>query len=274
MTASDYPGSSSPPGSLTDADRDPLTGTGSLSHSGRDSMGGSGRGTPGSAEQARSTAGTAAEEGKHVAGVAKGEAQQVAAEARAQAQNVLSEAMTQIQDQSRTQRDRLVDTLRTFGDDLEQMASQGGRSGMATDLARQVAGRTRDLSTRLDGREPSDLLEDVRDFARRKPGMFLLGAIAAGVVAGRATRGAKAATSNDGSDSTAPAGGSLGLYDSVYDDPAATPGGTATGAPLATTDYPPRTAAPGPVSAEGGTTYSSEPGAEPWIEDPSRRGPL
>ena len=42
---------------------------------------------------------------------------------------------------------------------------------------------------KLQNREPAELLDEVRSFARRKPGLFLLGAAAAGVVAGRLTRG-------------------------------------------------------------------------------------
>jgi hypothetical protein len=72
------------------------------------------------------------------------------------------------------------------------MASQSN-SGLATDLARQVADRAHDLSSRVDGREPRELLDDVRSFARRKPGVFLLGAALAGVVAGRLTTGVVAA---------------------------------------------------------------------------------
>ena len=105
----------------------------------------------------------------------------------------------QVNDQATTQRDRLSQTLRTLGDDLEQMASQGpGRSGMAADLAREVSERVRALGSHLEGREPGQLLDEARDFARRRPGTFLLGALAAGVVAGRLFRatadGAAAAT--------------------------------------------------------------------------------
>ena len=107
--------------------------------------------------------------------------------------------------------------------------------------------------------------------------MFLLGAVAAGVVAGRATRGAKEATGNE---TGAGAGSGIGGYDTpLYDDPRSTPGGTATGAPLAGTDHPtrgPGYPTPGPVSPEGATTYSSdtEVGTEAWVDDPTRRGPL
>lgn len=171
------------------------------------------------------TAGTAADESRHVAGVAKDEAEQVATQAKQQARGLLDEAKSQVDEQSRTQRDRLVGTLQTFGDDLEQMASQGGRSGMATDLAREVAGRARDLGRRIDGREPTQILDDVRDFARRRPGTFLLGALAAGVVAGRLTRGAKEAGSDNGTGAAGPV---------AHDEPR----GTATGAPTAGTGRP------------------------------------
>ena len=148
----------------------------------------------GAKEQAKQTAGTAADEGKHVAGVAQGEAQKVASEAKSQVQNLVSQATSQVDEQSRTQKNRLVETLRTLGDDLDKMASQS-EGGMAANLAREAADRTRSLTSSLDNREPRDLLDDVRGFARRKPGTFLLGALVAGVVAGRLTRGAKDAQS-------------------------------------------------------------------------------
>lgn len=189
-------------------------------------------------EQAQQTAGTAADEGKHVAGVAKSEAGQVASEARQQARNLMNDARTQVEDQSRTQRDRLVNNLRTFTKDLEQMASNSS-GGTANDLVRQVANTTRDLTDRLDGREPSELLDEVRRFARRRPGAFLLGAFAAGIVAGRVARGAKDARSDEST-------GAVG-----YDV------GATSGAPL----YPQR---PVTDQAIGATTPVTRPtGAEP-----------
>lgn len=150
-------------------------------------------------EKAQQVAGTAADEGRHVAGTAREEAQNVASEARAQARNLMSEATTQLEDQSRTQKDRLTGTVRTFGDDLDQMAGQ--QEGLASEVARQVAERARGLSDHLDARDPRELLADVRDYARRRPGTFLLGALAAGVVAGRFARAAQAGA-RDGAGST------------------------------------------------------------------------
>ncbi|MFD2079136.1 hypothetical protein SAMN05421678_102403 [Actinopolymorpha cephalotaxi] len=166
-------------------------------------------------EQARQVAGNAAQEGSRVAGVAKDQAQQVASEAQHQARNLLHDVRGQVDEQSRLQRDRLVGTLQNFSDDVEKMASgQDGNGGLAHEVARQVAGRVREFSSRIDGREPAELLDEVRRFARRRPGTFLAGALAAGVVAGRLTRGAKEANNNsDGAHSTSGSAGSTSGYD-------------------------------------------------------------
>jgi uncharacterized protein YjbJ (UPF0337 family) len=149
-------------------------------------------------EQARQAASTAADESKHVAGVAREEAQNVAGEAKEQVRGLLDEARGQVDEQTRSQRDRLVGTLHTFSGDLDNMASSGG-SGLAAQLAQQVADRSRSLGNHLDGREPADILSDVRRFARQRPTVFLLGALGAGVVVGRLARGAKEAGSSTGS---------------------------------------------------------------------------
>jgi hypothetical protein len=146
-------------------------------------------------DKVQQAAETTAEEGKHIAGVTRDEAQAVASEAMDQARMLLHEAKTQADQQSRTQRDRLVGTLQTLSTDLETMAVQGS-DGLAADLARQAADQARRLSAHLDGREPNQLLEDVRGFARRRPGTFLFGAFAMGLLAGRLARGAKEANSD------------------------------------------------------------------------------
>jgi hypothetical protein len=153
-------------------------------------------------DQARAAAGTAADEGRHVAGVAAGEASSVAGEAKSHAKGLLDEALVQVEHQTRTQRDRVADTLATFSDDLEKMASSSDAGGLAVDLAHQAADRARALGRHLDGREPSDLLDDVRRFARNRPGVFLVGALVAGVAAGRLARGAKDASSTSTEDTT------------------------------------------------------------------------
>lgn len=210
-------------------------------------------------EQAQQTAGTAADEGKHVAGVAVGEAKQVAGEAKQQAQNLVGEARTQVDAQARTQRDRLVSTLQEFSGQLDGMASgEGAPSGMAQDAVRQVADRTRDLTSRLEGREPSDLLEDVRAYARRRPGTFLLGAMAAGLVAGRLTRGAKTANAPQ-----TPTAAHLGADPVGHDAPS-----TGAGGPLAGTGHP-GTAPVDPLVGARTTQAGTEPARTPGPFDPA-----
>lgn len=177
------------------------TGLGGYDASGYDS------GSTGTTDQAKAAASTAADQGRQVAGTAKDEALNVAGTAAEQARNVVGEAKqqvtTQLSDQASTGRDKLSETLRTLGDDLQQMAQgQGPPQGMATDLAQEVSDRVRALGSHLESREPAQLLDDARDFARRRPGTFLLGALAAGVIAGRMVRatadGAAAASLADG----------------------------------------------------------------------------
>jgi len=194
-------------------------------------------------QQAKQAAGTAADEGKHVAGVAQGEAKKVAQEAKSQVSSLLDQATSQVEDQSRTQRDRLVETMRTFGDDLEKMASQS-EGGMAAQAAHEVADRVRGLTSHLDGREPRDLLEDVRSYARRRPGTFLLGALVSGMVAGRLTRGAKAAHDAPSSSPSALRASTPATTPPVVADvdvrhvPDRPTTGTAVGEPLGGTGYP------------------------------------
>ena len=178
-------------------------------------------------QQAGEAVGTAADEGKHLTNVAGEEARNVAGEAKQQGRALLDDARSQLEDQSRTQKDRLAQTLGSVGDDLERMSGQAD-SGLASDLVRQAAERVRSVSSHLEGREPAELLGEVRDFARRRPGTFLLGAVAAGVVAGRFARGAQKA--QQGSHSTTSP--SSGVPSSTTSMGATSTGPTSAGVPV------------------------------------------
>lgn len=210
-------------------------------------------------EQAQEVAGTATEEAGRVASVAKDEMMSVAEEAKHQAANLMDQARTEVEQQSETQRDRLVEMLRTFTDDVEKMLSgQGGANGLAGDLARQAADRARTLTTNLQDRRPGEILEDVRGFARRRPGTFLFGALAAGVVAGRLTRGAKesgAVGSGSASDQPTVSVPRTPPPPPVTPPP---PGGTAAGTP---------TSGVGTSPANTGVPPITDPGATPLAPD-------
>lgn len=139
----------------------------------------------------------AGEAAGQVASTTKDQVGEVAGEARRQARDLASEARTQVREQASSQQHRAADRLHSVGDELAAMAEKGGQSGLATELAREASARMHDWAIWLERREPADLLDEVREFARRRPGLFLLGAAVAGVAAGRLTRGAVAAGSGD-----------------------------------------------------------------------------
>jgi vacuolar-type H+-ATPase subunit H len=149
-------------------------------------------------EQAGQMGQTAKDSGKQVASTATDEAKNVVDETRRQARDMGREVSNQVQEQAATQKDKAAGTLRSLGDELRSMAQQGGQSGPATDLAHQAASKVTDLAQWLEQRDPGSLVEEVRSLARRKPGTFLFGAAAAGIAAGRLTRGAVEASKSDG----------------------------------------------------------------------------
>lgn len=140
-------------------------------------------------EQATQVGQTAAEGGQHVAKVAADQAREVTAEAGRQASDLLDTGREQLQQQARSSQAKAAEGLHGLADQLQGMTEGSESPGMAGDLVREVASRARNVASWLDSREPGDLLEDVRGFARRKPGVFLAGAAIAGVLAGRLTRG-------------------------------------------------------------------------------------
>ena len=221
-------------------------------------------------EQGSQVAGTAKSEAQNVAGTAKDQAQQVVGEATQQARDLAGELRTQVQEQTSVQRDRLVSTLQDIGEELRQMADGSDRSGLASELARQAADRVQGLTGYVQNSQGGDLLEDVRNYARRRPGTFLLGAAVAGVLAGRLTRGAKAASSSgsSGGSAQAYAGGTTGGY-SGYTAPGYAPGAAYTGGTTGET-YPGETYT-GATSPGTSGEYSRhiDPSADPlYTEGP------
>jgi hypothetical protein len=146
---------------------------------------------------------TAVEAGKDVAATAKDEAANVASEAKYQAKNLLSTATSEVQSQASTQQGRLASTLRGYSDELQGISQGSAPSGVMGDLIQQAANKGSQIAQWLEDREPGDVLEELRRYARRRPVMFLALCGLAGVVAGRITRGAVAA--NTSVDSPSPA---------------------------------------------------------------------
>ena len=144
-------------------------------------------------DQASQLGHQAADSTQQVAEVAKDQAQNVAGEAGRQAKDLLAQAQSELGEQAGAQQVRVASGLRSLGEELHSMAQNSEQAGPATDLARQAAGRAQDAAQWIEDREPGQLINELRDFARQRPGTFLAIAAGAGLLAGRLTRGVTAA---------------------------------------------------------------------------------
>lgn len=154
-------------------------------------------------DQAADVGHAGAAAGQRAAGVAREQAAEVAAEAGRQGKDLLRDAQGQLAQQASAAQQRLAAGLRELGDELSSMAGRDDQPGVAGSVAREAASRAHRVGQWLDAREPAQVLDDVRTFARRRPGTFLAAALAAGLAAGRLTRGLAAAHSDGDGDADA-----------------------------------------------------------------------
>jgi hypothetical protein len=152
-------------------------------------------------DQGRQTAGAAADAGAQVASAGVEGARQVAAEtatqagevtrqAAEQARGLVEQAQAQLRDQADSQAQRAAGGLRDVGRQVRALSEGGGEeAGPAADVARQLGQKIEELAGRLEERGVDGTVDDVREFARRRPGVFLLGAAAAGFAVTRLGRG-------------------------------------------------------------------------------------
>jgi hypothetical protein len=156
----------------------------------------------------------AAQAGSHVSQSAKAGAQEVAHEARQQGmqlaqeatqqfQTVAQEASTQLREQASSQTERAAQQLRSLSDQARAFAE--GRTEEAGQLpayAQQATEKLSDFAQRLETGGIDGVMSDARQFARRRPGTFLLACGIAGFAAGRMLRGAKAVQGDTSTDVT------------------------------------------------------------------------
>ena len=161
------------------------------------------------ADAAKQTASATADAGSQVTGAAADGAREVASqvsdqvtgvtkEASDQARQLAEKAQQQAREQASSQTQRAATTLRDLGKQVRGMTEgQPAESDVAKDAARALADKIESLGQRLEERGFDGTVEDVRDFARRKPGLFLLGAAATGFVVTRLGRGLQAANQQE-----------------------------------------------------------------------------
>jgi hypothetical protein len=148
-------------------------------------------------DQAAGLSQSTVQAGKHAADAAREQGSEMAAEVARQGRDLVRQAQDQLGDQAARGQQRLAATLHSLSDQLSGMADGSPQDGMATDLARQAAARADDAAHWLSSRQPAQVVDEVQSFARRKPGAFLALAAGAGLIAGRLTRGMRAASSDD-----------------------------------------------------------------------------
>jgi hypothetical protein len=234
-------------------------------------------------DEASNVGQTVRDAGGQVAGTATEQAKEVVSEARRQARDLVGEARQQVRGQASTQQQQAAQRIRSLADELREMTEKSGQSGLAAELAQQASDRAYNLASWLERREPGDLIEEVRSYARRHPGTFLFGAAMAGVLAGRLTRGIAAGQQQQRRVSgTTSFADTRTLPPTSYGDVTATPpapyGDVTTTTPPArygdvTTTVPPASygdvvppsAPPASTSEEGGyrTAPADLPGEEP-----------
>jgi len=153
-------------------------------------------------QQASEVKDHAVEAGGDVAETAKQAAGDVIDETKAQAKSVMRQTQEELKAQAEAQQRRVADGLHSVSAQFSQMANQSEEGGMAVDAVRQAAERTDSIASWLDQRDPGSLVDEVRRYARRKPGTFIAAAAVAGVLVGRLTR----SVASDSSESSSAGG--------------------------------------------------------------------
>ena len=201
------------------------------------------------AGQATEAAGQAA---RNVTQTAREQTRQVSGEVAAQARGVAADVRDSVTNQAHTQNDRLVESIRRLADELDEMAYDRKDSPARTVVSR-VAHSSRQLADHLADRGPEGVLAEVQDFARRRPGTFLMSAAVAGFVVGRLGKGVLNATGPDRARAagTGYAGGSTEYL------------ATGTGTPVPVTEQVPATE-PVPVTPPAPVTPQN-----PWQPPPT-----
>ena len=117
----------------------------------------------------------------------------------AQTQNLLGQASEQVSAQATEQTQRLSQNIRQLAQHFSQMAGAGEPGSTAHSLVQTAAQHADRAAGYLDGKHPGQLVTDVQNLGRRRPGAFLFGAALAGIAVGRLAGAAKRATSDDSS---------------------------------------------------------------------------
>ncbi|MFE1755722.1 hypothetical protein ACFW88_35180 [Streptomyces anandii] len=117
---------------------------------------------------------------------------------RQQAGSVVQDLRSRAVDEAEGQTRRAAGVLRQWAQDLSELAEKAEGDSPARSVVAQVADRGHRAADYVDRQGAEGIIGDLQSFARRRPGLFLGGALAAGLIVGRLGKVAgKAAQSGD-----------------------------------------------------------------------------
>ncbi|MEU4888797.1 MULTISPECIES: hypothetical protein [Streptomyces] len=145
--------------------------------------------------EAAATAGEARHAAGEVRATAGHEARAVADTAREQAGSALGDLRDRARSEADSQVRRTADTVRQWADDLAGMAGNAREGSPARTMAEKASDGGHRAADFLEKRGAGGITEEIQSFARRKPGVFLGAAAAAGLAAGRIAKDLKSASS-------------------------------------------------------------------------------
>jgi hypothetical protein len=180
-----------------------------------------------SSSSSTSSPSSAGEAAQSVASSAKDEGRAVAQTAKSETARLASEARAEVRRQGDDQTHRIAERVRDVGDQLEGVQRGQAPQGPVADVLAEIGSRANRVAERLESGGIDGVARDVKQFARERPGVFLLGTFALGVVAGRTLRNAdthalvEAAkpSSGDGGEGTSEYASSFGQASTSYDQP-------------------------------------------------------
>ena len=141
------------------------------------------------ADQGRAVMGEAADHARDLGDEARRQLDTVAGEARDQARRALSDTTDELSAQIEQRMSDATSLARTRAGELRALAE--GRpedAGPLPDMARRASDRLGHTADRVDELGVRGVIDEVSEFARRRPLLFLAGAAGAGLLVGRLAR--------------------------------------------------------------------------------------
>ena len=155
-------------------------------------------------DQAAELGNEAGSQAKAVAGEASQHARATVDQARTQARRLARQTQDEVLAQADDKSTQAAAGLQSVAGQLQAIADgRTDEAGPFAGYAHQAADRIGTLADRLQSGGAQGVADEITGLARRRPGLFLVGAVGAGFLAGRLLRSGKAAVDEQGSPASA-----------------------------------------------------------------------